>query len=104
MREVHRAYQKADQQVTVEQDALKVGDCYYYNWPQQNIDIFGEIVDSEYEEDRALMARPENRFFRMVRAYSEVEPDGEFGTEHVSKLLPISRQAFEFAKKRGWRI
>jgi len=64
--------------------------------------IFGEIIESEYEEDREMMAQ--SPWLRLVRAWSEVYPPGELGHEFVSTLLPISNEAFEEAKARQWKV
>jgi len=82
-------------------DLLKVGN--HFMMPTDlGFCIFGEIIESEYDEDRkALSAEPHLRF---VRAYSVACVEGELGTQFASNLLPISNAMFTDAKDRKWDL
>jgi hypothetical protein len=44
------------------------------------------------------------RGYRFGWHYSEVEPDGELGSTHVSVMArKISREEFDAARERGWK-
>lgn len=89
----------ADAAVKDWQRKLKVGD--FFRQVEGDLTIFGEVVDSPYEEDRARMAEQPNR--RMVKAYSMSCPEGELGTIHVSRVQSIlTERGFEDAKAKGW--
>ena len=96
--EMRASTEAADRAMAPEQEALKPGDFYTREF--DGLSIWGEIVESEYPEDRAYLAKTPNR--RMVRAYSVVCPDGELGTEHISCMWPITKEVFEAARKAGW--
>lgn len=64
--------------------------------------VFHEIVESEYEEDRALMAR--EPWLRLVNSRSVLCPEGELGTVWVHMLRPISDELFALAETMGWGI
>jgi len=81
-------------------DGMQVG--HFYMTSEQSLVIFGEIIDSEYEEDRALMAA--NQHVRLVRAYSVVCPEGEMGNVRVMSLAPISKDDFQNAKDCDWLV
>lgn len=42
------------------------------------------------------------RGYRYGRWYSEVEPDGEYGSAHVVSLWPITWSDFEVARRNEW--
>ena len=42
------------------------------------------------------------RGYRFGRAYSVIVPDGEFGSTHVSEMVPLRKEEFEDARKAGW--
>ena len=81
-------------------EALQEGNHYVYFHPM--VTIFGEIIESEYEEDRAMARR--EPWSKLVRAYSEMCPEGELGMCFVANMLPISRLGFEKAKADGWDL
>ena len=59
--------------------------------------IFGEIIESEYDEDRhSLAASPH---LRLTRAYSVACEDGEVGTHFACNLFPIPESMFDLAKQ-----
>lgn len=82
-------------------EALVPG-AHYMRIYDEGLIIFGEVIESDYEEDRELMARsPE---LRLVRAFSVACPDGELGSEHVCTMLPVPPEVFEFAKSENWNV
>jgi len=80
---------------------LKCGDCYIRIW--DDLIIFGEIIESEYREDRELLRhRPE---LRLTRNYSIACPEGELGTIYVVDIYgTISKASFEIARSKGWKL
>jgi len=81
-------------------EGLKPG--HFYVTESCGLVIFGEITESPYEEDRALMKG--NPHLREVRGYSVACVEGELGTACVSHMAPISKAAFEQAKKLNWEV
>lgn len=45
-----------------------------------------------------------SRGYRYGKYFSEVEPDGEYGSAHVVTLWPITKADFEIAQRNGWLI
>lgn len=56
----------------------------------------GYIYEFEVYEDQL------NRGFVFGRCYSVLEPTGELGSTHVSKVAQISKEVFEEARESGW--
>jgi len=98
---IRKGREEADARVQPWQEAMQVGNCYILVWG--DLTIYGEVIENPYKEDQELLARPENRYLRFVRAFSKVCPDGEIGTEHVANfILQISRDDLEWAREHGW--
>lgn len=81
-------------------EGLQEGGHYVYLHPM--VTIFGEIIESEYAEDRALARR--EPWSKLVRAYSTMCPEGELGMCFLANMLPISKLGFEKAKADGWDL
>jgi hypothetical protein len=64
----------------------------------------GEAPDEEtlYELDGLKTAHTAG--YRYGIWHSEVEPDGEYGSAHVSTLWKITADEFTIAKRRGWKL
>lgn len=64
-------------------------------------DIYGEVIESEYAEDRAMLSqRPE---LRLCRCYSPLCVEGEIGTIFIATMsVKLSREQFDKAKTAGW--
>jgi len=98
---IQRGKEAANARVQPWQEKMQVGDCYILVWG--DLTIYGEIIESPYKEDQKLLARPENRYLRFVRAFSKVCPDGEISTEHVANFaLRISKDDVEWAREHNW--
>lgn len=90
-------------QATIEdwQLKLKPGDTVlrHVNFYGEPLTIWAEIVQPE--DDPEDLPIPND--YRLVRAYSTVEPDGELGVEPVAVWdVQIGREIFELAKSKGW--
>lgn len=86
------------------QKDLKPGDCFlrvYYVGEGHPLNIYGEVIDSQYEEDRELMAsRPD---LRLCRCFSKMCPEGELGSVFIcSMTTPLTRAEFDAARLKGW--
>jgi hypothetical protein len=62
--------------------------------------IFGEIIESEYDEDKKSLAAAPH--LRLIRAFSVACEKGEVGTQFACNLLPIPKYLFDLAKDRKW--
>jgi len=64
-------------------------------------DIYGEVIESEYEEDRLMLAtRPE---LRLCKCYSPLCVEGEYGNIYVATMTKqLTCFQFETARARGW--
>ena len=60
------------------------------------------VEDDELAFERSMISNAHERGYRYGKAYSVVEPDGEWGSTHVSTMIPISREMFEAARECGW--
>lgn len=105
----------ANQQVTPEQ--AEIGFDAYWMRPFDDFIIFGHIPTPEAIEasERSLGATEEeldytmeaikeahDRGYRYGQAYSEVEPEGEWGSTHISTMVQITKDQFEAAKGHQW--
>lgn len=57
-------------------------------------------VDEEWNGPGGLMERG----YRFAQHFSVAEPDGEWGSTHVSTMIPITVEDFEFARAALWEI
>jgi hypothetical protein len=60
--------------------------------------------DGEWGYTRATMLDSYARGYRFGKCYSVVVPSGEWGSTHISQMLPITKAQFEFARDNGWSI
>ena len=86
------------------QREMKPGDCFVQFVGDKvaiPCDIYGEVVDSEYEEDRALMEA--NPHLRLCKCYSEMCIEGEYGNIYIATMsVKIRREHFERARTLNW--
>lgn len=59
------------------------------------------LAEAVYEIRTHVSTR--ERGYLRGKAYSILEPEGEYGDTHVASIMPISEQAFLEAKAAGWR-
>jgi hypothetical protein len=57
---------------------------------------------AEMESAAVRLTSSRRRGYLFGRWFSVVEPDGELGSNHVSNVISIGRDAFEQAKAEGW--
>jgi hypothetical protein len=92
---LEQAMQAADARVRPWQAALAVGDCFIADGGEEDLLVFGEVLEG-YTEARL-------RHYRFCRCYSVACPEGELGDVHVSTVLcRISREFFEQMRAGGW--
>jgi len=90
------AMKAADARVLAWQAAIKPGDCFVMGSGDGFL-VFGAVLE-EGEPGRL-------RHYRFCRCYSEACPEGELGDVHVSAIgCLISRERFEEARMKGWRL
>jgi hypothetical protein len=85
------------------QDEMAPGDCFVrcIEFQGHPLDIYGEVIEIQDPEDRALMAK--NPHLRMCRCYSVACPEGELGSVWINSMThPINRELFEEAQRLGW--
>lgn len=113
----------ANRRTTPEQKAIGYGDYFIRDYETmfgfgESLTIYGYIMTrDEFIESERDAGSPEDelawtlermdssyeRGYRFGWCYSEVEPDGELGSTHVSTMTrKISKEEFEAAKERGW--
>jgi len=100
----------ADQAVLPFQAEAKYGDCYVRLQFDDQLVIYGELLDptadcapDEIEEVINLYAQRHMKHYRFGRHYSVCCEDGELGDVHVSSIAALlSREAFESARALGW--
>lgn len=111
----------ANRAATPEQQAIGYGDYFIRLWPvmmEDNLAIYGQVMprDKFIEEEKNAGADDAElswtvsthdsafkRGYRFGWHYSEVEPDGELGSTHVSVMMKISKEEFDAARDRGWK-
>mgnify|MGYP001267668411 CR=1 FL=1 len=67
-----------------------------------NSDDYNELAE-EYIYEFDVYEEQLTRGFVFGRCYSIVEPSGELGSTHVSKVAQISESVFNEAKSTGWK-
>lgn len=102
------AKKKLDDRVEDWQRCTKPGDCHYQVHDGDFV-IYGEIPQptpltaEEDEQDRKYYESREGRNKRLMRCYSVLCPEGEFGLVHVSHISGIlTREEFELARRLNW--
>lgn len=77
---------------------VRIVDCY-----GEPLAIYGEVIESPYEEDRELYKEPHMAGYRLSRCFSSMCPEGELGDTHISTMIALlSREQFEKARAAGW--
>jgi hypothetical protein len=109
--------QAANDRVTPDQAEISYGD--HWMRPYEDIVIFGYVPtpdeqaaserelgadDEEIEYEREMLADTYARGYRYGKCYSVVEPEGEWGSTHISTMVKITKEQFEEAKEAGWDI
>jgi hypothetical protein len=104
--EAAESRRNADASVTPEAEAAAaVGSYFIRLYPVTGgcLTIYGVIIESRFEEDRALMSAPHMRFMRLTQCYSMVEPEGEPGNVHIAAMTTfITKEQFEQSRADGW--
>jgi hypothetical protein len=81
------------------QRTTKPGNCVVRFW-QEGPEIFTlyyEIMPLDPDDE------PLDPNYRLVCGYSEIEPGGELGVEHISTFTaPITRETFNALRAIGW--
>lgn len=99
--QIQKDRQAADDRVELWQEKIQVGDFFVRlaNCMGTPIMVFGEVVESQYEEDRESYARPHMKHFRLTKSFSVLCSEGEFGDVHVSTIdSVITKGMFEAAR------
>lgn len=102
--EIAQRREEADHNIQPWQDEIIPG-CYFirlidFGGP---LVIFGEVIESPYEEDRELYKEPHMKGYRLTRCFSVVCPEGELGDTHVSTMHSLlSKEQFEKARAAHW--
>jgi len=87
----------ADARVKPWQAAVKVGDCFIADSGEEDLLVFGEVLEG-YTEAHL-------RHYRFCRCFSVGCPEGEVGDVHVSTILAVvSRAFFEAMRQAGWQM
>jgi len=94
---LHQATEAADARVKPWQAAVKVGDCFIADSGEEDLVVFGEVLEG-YQEAHL-------RHYRFCRCFSVACPEGEVGDVHVSTVLClVSRAFFEAMRQEGWQM
>ena len=94
---LRQAMEAADARVKPWQAAVKVGDCFIADGGEEDLVVFGEVLEG-YTEAHL-------RHYRFCRCFSVACPEGEVGDVHVSTVLClVSRAFFEAMREEGWQM
>ena len=94
---LREAMEAADARVKPWQAAVKVGDCFIADGGEEDLVVFGEVLEG-YPEAHL-------RHYRFCRCFSVACPEGEVGDVHVSTVLAVvSRAFFEAMRQEGWQM
>ena len=94
---LRQAMEAADAHVKPWQAAVKVGDCFIADGGEEDLVVFGEVLEG-YTELHL-------RHYRFCRCFSVACPEGEVGDVHVSTVLClVSRAFFEAMRQAGWQM
>ena len=102
---IREARQVADGRVLPWQDRIKPGDLFarVEMFGAELLTIYGEIIESPYEQDREIFAQPHMKHYRLSKCFSVACPEGEMGEVHVASIqILIDRETFELARLAGW--
>jgi len=98
-------------------DQAEIGYGAYWMRPYEDIVIFGYVPtqtereaseralgadDEEIEYQRETLADSHARGYRYGKAYSVIEPEGEWGSTHISTMIQITQEQFTQAKAAKW--
>jgi len=107
----------ANESLSEEQKAITYGD--YWVRTDYEFLIFGYIntldeldessrrLGADEEEiayERAMIADAHARGYMYGKAYSVVEPDGEWGSTHRVSMQKVSKQTFDRMRELGWTL
>jgi hypothetical protein len=93
---LRQAMEAADARVTPWQAAVKVGDCFIADGGEEDLFVFGEVLE-DYQEEHL-------RHYRFCCCFSVACPEGEVGDVHISTVLClVSRAFFEAMREQGWQ-
>lgn len=109
----------ANEMVQPYQKIIGWGDywCRGYNEGPDSVMIYGHILtleemesrekecgadDDEWQYIKESMMNSYSRGYRFGDCYSTWEPRGELGSTHISQMVKITKEAFEFAQKNNW--
>ena len=94
---LRQAMEVADARVKPWQAAVKVGDCFIADGGEEDLMVFGEVLEG-YQEAHL-------RHYRFCRCFSVACAEGEVGDVHVSTVLAVvSREFFEAMRQEGWQM
>ena len=102
---IHDARQTADGRVLPWQTRIKPGDLFVrvVMFGAEILTIYGEIIESPFEQDREIFAQPHMKHYRLSKCFSVACPEGEMGEVHVASIqILIDRETFELARLAGW--
>jgi hypothetical protein len=112
---LRRRREAVDARVVPFQAELQPGDHYLIHYPDEELIVYGEILDpietartagcdeDELEYLRERYAAPELCHFRVVREYSPTHPEGAVVDIHVSWVQArLTLQQFQIAKEGCW--
>ena len=99
--EIDKANKIADSNTDDFQKEIKPGNFFARNY--EGIVIYGEVVESPYEEDQELYKQPHMLNYRLTNCFSVLCPEGELGDTHVSEMhMVLTKEQFEQARKDNW--
>lgn len=108
MQAMRDAEERANALTLPQQREIGYGDFWCRPVPEWGIFIFGRVStldELRKGEDAETIVALEERFtrgYRFGKAYSTIEPEGEWGDTHVANMWPITEAEFEEAKGHGW--
>lgn len=80
----------------------ELGTCFVMAHPA-GFFIYGQVEGSDYPEDLQDLEASFQDGYVFCRAFSEVCPEGELGSIHISKIeAVISQEGFNGAREKGW--
>jgi len=100
-----QAQSEANSTIKPFQEALKPGDCFCYFSADMhpNIVIWGEVLQTDPDDEDVPAGFELQPEFRFTRCHSVACPEGELGDIHISVVQKvITRGTFEKAKAAGW--
>jgi hypothetical protein len=102
---------------SVTPDQAEIGYGAYWMRVDQPVMIFGYVPtpeeqeaseralgadDDEIEYQREVFADAYRRGYRYGKCHSAWEPDGEWGSTHISTMIQIQKHQYERAQAKGW--